>query len=46
VLVGIQKNDPARNDVIRFTVESDERDDGSAAARFALPPDKPEGGGS
>jgi hypothetical protein len=44
VFVTVQKNDPTRNDVERFTVESDERDDGSAAARFALPPDKSEGG--
>lgn len=46
VLVTLQKNDPTRNDVPRFTVERDERDDGSAAARFALPQDKPVGGGA
>lgn len=41
VLVAIQKNDPTRNDVERFVVVSDERDDGSAAARFALPTEAP-----
>lgn len=46
VLVGIQKDDPSRNDVMRFTVERDDRDDGSAAARFAIPPDAPKEGGS
>ena len=46
VLVAIQKNDPTRNDVERFTVVSDERDDGNAAARFALPPDAPKEGGA
>ena len=46
VLVGIQKNDPTRNDVIRFTVESDRRDDSTTAARFALPPDAPKEGAS
>lgn len=38
VLVTIQKNDPTRNDAERFTVVSDERDETTAAARFALPP--------
>jgi len=46
VLVGIQKDDPTRNDVIRFTVERDEGDDSSAAARFSLPPDGSGEGGS
>lgn len=41
VLVAIQKNDPTRNDVERFVVISDERDDGNAAARFALPAEAP-----
>jgi hypothetical protein len=44
VLVGVQRDDPSRNEVLRFTVERDERDDGSAAARFALPPTPGEGG--
>jgi len=39
VLATIQKNDPTRNDVERFTVVSDARDGTGAAARFALPPD-------
>jgi hypothetical protein len=37
VLVGVQKDDPTRNDVLRFEVVSDERDDDSSAGRFALP---------
>jgi hypothetical protein len=44
LIVGIQKNDPTRNDVVRFAIERDERDGGNAAVRFALPPDNPEGG--
>lgn len=44
VLVAIQKNDSTRNDVERFTVERDQCDDTTAAARFALPPDAGEGG--
>lgn len=44
-LVGIQKDDPTRNDVIRFTVERDERGTG-VSARFALPTDGGEGGKS
>jgi hypothetical protein len=44
VVVGIQKDDPTRNDVVRFTVVSDDRDDGTAASRFALPPKAGEGG--
>lgn len=39
VLVTIQKNDPTRNDVERFTVERDESDTLTAATRFALPSD-------
>lgn len=46
VTVGVQKNDSTRNDVLKFTVERDERDDGGAAARFALPPDAPAEGGT
>jgi hypothetical protein len=37
VLVTIQKNDPTRNDVEKFEVLSDERDDDGTANRFALP---------
>lgn len=45
VLVTMQKNDRTRNDVQRFTVERDDRDDGHAAARFALPADASKEGG-
>ena len=45
VLVGIQKDDPTRNDVVRFTVEGDESAGvPPGAGRFALPPDAGEGG--
>jgi hypothetical protein len=45
VLVGVQKDDPTRNDVLRFTVERDERGNTPAtAARFALTQKAGEGG--
>jgi hypothetical protein len=46
VLVGVQKDDPTRNDVVRFTVERDERNTSSTgtATRFALPENGGEGG--
>ncbi|VTR91693.1 unnamed protein product [Gemmata massiliana] len=46
VLVGVQKDDPTRNDVMRFTVTSDERDNSTAAARFAVPSESGTEGGN
>jgi hypothetical protein len=46
VVVGVQQRPDGTtgNDVIRFTVERDERAANDTAARFALPPDAGEGG--
>lgn len=47
LVVGVQKDDPTRNDVLRFAVERDDRDAGTGtAARFALPPTTGEEGGA